>query len=875
MSRKFCNLLSLFVIVVLFLTACGQAVPTTSPADQQSAAQEPAAQKPAAKDLATEAPAVKEPTATASAEPAEPQTSRKGGWADTIVYTSINTLPDAVAQLKADAVDVYAYGGSDRDAFQATVDDPNLQYAIAYGNSVRAFMFNPAGPTFQDGRLNPFSNPKIREACNWLIDRKYIAQESIGPMGMPQTVVLISAMPDYVRYADLIRPLEAKYAYNFDKAKEAISAEMTAMGATMGADGKWQFNGAPVTLVGLIRSEDDRTMMGNYFSDQLEKIGFTVDRQVRTRTELSPIWGRSDPTQGQWSFYTGGWGYNSIARNAGNLFDGYYNPRGGSTTTEQAYVVSPEFDKLSLDLANNNFKTMDERREMFAKALGLSLKESQVVWVAQGQRFYPMNKNIKVAADLTGGVDLSALTPYTMRWDGKEGGTIRVATSGILTGHWNPIAGQDWVQEIVVQKNLADDATLADPYTGLYWPQRLERAEVVVKEGLPMGKTLDWVDLKTAPEITVPIDAWADWDAKAQKWITVGEKYPNGTDALTKITVYYPKDLYSIKWHDGSNLSVGDFIVHMIEYFDLAKPDSPVYDEAQVPSFESFMSYFKGVRIVSTDPLVIETYVDTYDLDAEVLIGGNRWANWFPLNSVTGYYEISWHSFTIGMLAEANKELAFSEDKSTALNVEWTHYVDGPSLDILNKYLDQAAAEKYIPYAPTAGKYITPDEAATRYANLKAWYEKHHHFTIGTGPYYLDQVNSIEGSLVIKNNPDFPDSASKWTRFDGAKMPVLDASGPSKITIGKEATFDVLVSFKDEPYPTADMQSVLFLLYDTEGSLVDKGEAELVTDGQYALTLTPEMTAKLKEGSAQIEVIGVSNVVTVPVFTTVTFVAGQ
>ena len=115
---------------------------------------------------------------------------------DTIVYTSIDTIPDAVAQLKADAIDLYAYGGVDRDAFQETEQDPDLAYTVAYGNSVRAFMFNPAGPTFQDGRLNPFSNAKIREACNWLIDRKYIAAEAIGPMGAPQTVVLISAMPD-------------------------------------------------------------------------------------------------------------------------------------------------------------------------------------------------------------------------------------------------------------------------------------------------------------------------------------------------------------------------------------------------------------------------------------------------------------------------------------------------------------------------------------------------------------------------------------------------------------------------------------------------------------------------------------------------------
>ena len=36
------------------------------------------------------------------------------------------------------------------------------------------------------------------------------------------------------------------------------------------------------------------------------------------------------------------------------------------------------------------------------------------------------------------------------------------------------------------------------------------------------------------------------------------------------------------------------------------------------------------------------------------------------------------------------------------------------------------------------GAYITAEEAAARYAALKAWYTAHGHFWVGTGPYYLD-----------------------------------------------------------------------------------------------------------------------------------------
>ena len=203
----------------------------------------------------------------------------------------------------------------------------------------------------------------------------------------------------------------------------------------------------------------------------------------------------------------------------------------------------------------------------------------------------------------------------------------------------------------------------------------------------------------------------------------------------------------------------------------------------------------------------------------------------------------------------------------------WTHYIDGPSLEILKKYLDQAEAESYIPYAPTVSQYITAEEAATRYANLQAWYAAHNHFWVGSGPYYLDQVNSVEGSVVTKNYADFPDLANKWDRFSEAMLPVVDVSGPAMVTIGQEAVFDCLVSFKDAPYPSDQFSNLLFLLYDAEGLMVDKGQAELVSEGLYSITLTAEMTDKLSEGSAKMEIIAVSKVVAVPVFATVTFIA--
>jgi peptide/nickel transport system substrate-binding protein len=792
---------------------------------------------------------------------------RKGAWVDSVVFTSVDEAPNAVAQIQAGALDTYSYSVSDPDVFKTVKDDPNLTYSMSYG-SFDSLMFNNAGPTFSDGRLNPFSNKKIREAVNMMIDRDYVVQEAVGGLGAPKWVVLIQAYPDYALYADIIRPLEQKYAYNLEKADQIISAEMEGMGATK-VDGKWTFNDQPVVIIGLIRTEDERRTIGNYFADQLEKIGFTVDRQERTRNELAPIWQQGDPTAGEWHWYTGGNGYQAIARNAGSFFRDFFTSQVASTTAEEAFTPSPEFEEICTRLANNDYASMEERRELFAKALPMSLEDSQYVFVLATYDFFPRNSKLELASDLGGGVYGAALWPYTVRWSGQEGGTVRSAEAGILTGPWNAIAGQNWFQETMLQKASMDDAVISDPYTGLAWPQRLEKAEVQAINGTPMTKTLDWVDLKFVDKIDVPADAWVDWDAKAQKFITAGEKWPDGMTARTKTTVYYPKDLWKIKWHDGSPMAVSDFVNYIITTFDNAKPDSAVYDESAVSGVDALLTHFKGVRIVSKDPLVIETYDDLADLDAEVQVTYYT-IKWFP---VTPYGPLSWAAYVPGYLAESNRELAFSASKSTELGVDWTNYVDGPSLDILKKYLDQAQAENFIPFEPTLGQYITKDEAKARYANLQAWYEKYHHFWIGTGPFYMEQFNSVEGSVVAKRNLGFPDPADKWSRFGTPKFAVVDVAGPAQVTAGQEATFDISVTFNGTPYAKADISRVNYLLYDSGGNVVATGEAEFVSDGKYKVTLTAEQTGKLPAGASKIEIIVAPNVVSIATFVFKDFMA--
>jgi peptide/nickel transport system substrate-binding protein len=858
MSRKIFVFISLLVVLGMVLSACAPAAATEPAVAETEAPSVPATQAPAA---ATEAPVA---------------TTRTGGWVDEIVFTSIDEVPNAVAQLQAGQLDMYPSQSSDADTYNIVKSDPDLSYSNSYGYWV-SILFNDA--VFNNGKLNPFSNPKIREATNWLIDRDYIVQEGMGGLGNPRYVPILSAFPDYARYADLARPLEAKYAYNFDKANSVISTELEGMDAVKDANGKWTYKGEPIVIVGLIRSEDEREFIGNYVCDQFEKIGFTCDRQVRTRTELAPIWQQGVPENGEFNFYTGTNYWQNLLRDEGSGFLQNYCPDVAGSTTEAAFTCTDELHTAAQALYTNNFKTMEERRQLFATALPLSLENSSYLPVVDKIGFFPQKAGIVVASDLSAGVSGSTLWPYTVRWADKEGGTVRSANQGILTGPWNPIAGHNWNQEMNLIYATQDLGVFADPYTGLYWPQRLEKADVKVVEGTPITSTLDWVSLEFVPEIKVPSDAWVDWNGETQTFVTAGEKFPDGLTAKSVTTVTYPADLFDkIKYHDGSPLSVADFVLYMITQFDTCDPKSAIYDESNVPNCDTFKSHFKGVKILSTDPLVIETYDDTVSLDAEVQVGNINGSQpgysltWFP-TAYTG--PLAWHTYTPAYLAESNNELAFSTNKSTTLGVEWTNFIAGPSLDIMKKYLDQAQAEDLIPYAPTLGKYITADDAKARYENIQKWYADHHHFWVGTGVYYIDEVNPVEGSVVAKRFEDFPDPSDKWSRFGEPMIAVADVTGPAEASRSGEATFDAYISFKDQPYPQADIDKVSYLLYDGEGGLVLSGDASAVAEGQYSAVLTAEELGKLPAGSAKIEFVVSSKVVAIPTFASAEFVVTE
>ena len=786
-----------------------------------------------------------------------PMTERTGAWLDAVTVIEEADADAAVKRLETGDIDVYAYTIASSQTFAAIEASDALQYATSYG-SYNELTLNPSACA-DTSKINPFSSPRIREAMNWLVDRSHIVDEIMGGLGTPRYVPINTASADRGRLAAEIRAIEAKYAHDVERARTVVTEEMEALGASL-VDGVWTYQDSPVDIIGLIRTEDERTQIGEYFAAQLEEVGFTVTADYKTSAEAAPIWQSSEPSECLFGYYTGGWIATTIDRDASGNFNFFYTPSGLPRPLWQAYTPTEEFAGLAQRLNDSDYSSMEERSELFAQALPLALEDSVRIWLLDRTSVSPYSKDVSVSADLSGSVYGSALWPYTLRKTGEEGGELTWASASILTEVWNPVAGTNWIYDTALIRSTGQWAYMPDPNTGLRWPQRVEKFNVTVQEDLPVSSSLDWVTLDKVPEIVVPDDVWADWDAESQTFITAGNFFTETTTALVKTTVTYPADLFeTISWHDGSPLSVGDMVMFLIMNFDNAKEASAIYDEAQAASLESFMSTFKGIKIASTSPMTVEFYSDNWSLDAENAISN--------LRALWPYYsqgEGAWHTVGLGVAGEAAGEAAFSADKATAEETEQFSYIAGPTIEILAGQLTDATANGTIPYAPTMSQFVTEEEAAARYANLQAWYDDTGHFWVGTGPFMLDRAYPVEGTVSLVRNEAFPDSSDKWSRFATPRIADVEIDGGSRVAAGDPALFDVFVTFDGEPYAAQDIGEVKYLAFDSEGELVDQGAAGNIADGHWQVELGSDVTQGLAEGSNRIEVVVVSNLVALP-----------
>lgn len=241
--------------------------------------------------------------------------------------------------------------------------------------------FNPAVFSTENGtaRLNPFSVPKIREAMNRLVNRSYIADNIYAGTLVPCLTYIHPKSFDYEFISDVLEELEQMYSWDKEAAQAVIAEEMVKLGAEL-IDNQWCYHGEAVELVFLIRSEDERRILGDYIADELESIGFQVERVYLTESEASSIWLDSDPSDGLWHLYTNAWARNGVQPLQGHLLAHYYTADRMPFLLWQDYNPEPDL----LDAAgrlNTGFDSLSERKAVLKSGLELALQDSVRIWL--------------------------------------------------------------------------------------------------------------------------------------------------------------------------------------------------------------------------------------------------------------------------------------------------------------------------------------------------------------------------------------------------------------------------------------------------------------------------------------------------------------
>ncbi|ADH85230.1 extracellular solute-binding protein family 5 [Desulfurivibrio alkaliphilus AHT 2] len=786
-------------------------------------------------------------------QPGDPA-QRRGALVDEVIFTVESDPGRIVALIERGAHHLYGQGLDSASLFRLIQASSQVDYHLSRGTSVE-LTFNPA--RFEDGRLNPFRVPAIREAMNWLVDRRYVAEELFGGLAAPRYLPLNTAFPDYARLAATARELELHYRHDPARAEAVIGQELLKLGAKR-LDGSWFYNDQPLRLTVLIRTDDNRERVGDYIANLLEDLGFAVQRLYRTAEEAARIWIAGDPALGQWHIYTGAWISPVINRDVGNDFNFYYTPRGRPEPLWQAYQPDPEFDQVADRLDRRDYTSVEQRQALMKDALRLAMQDSARVWLVDKQSIWPHAENIAVAVDLAGGVTGSALWPYTLRFKDGLGGRLVIGTPSMLTEPWNPVAGSNWIFDLMIMRALGDAAVLPDPFTGLFWPQRIQGATVTVAADAPVSRTLDWVTLeKTRQALEVPPDAWIAWEADAGRIITVGEKHPDGLTARSRAIIKYEDDYLKRRWHDGSRFSVADLVLPWILTFERADENSRLFDPGHLPRFLVYQRHFKGWRIIDTAPLTVEVYSDQVFLDAENLV-----ANRLPALQ-------PWHVLGLGIEAERRGELAFSTAQADRLGVEQISYVSGPSLEILRDYLAVAAKVGHLPFAKELAAWVEPEEITQRYTALTDWVAQRGHFWVDDGPFYLHSVRPLEGSLVLRRNQDFPDYADKWLHFSEPRIPELEIDAPLVVVLGEAMEATLNITFAGRPYPREEIDEVRYLLFDADDRLLNRGELEPLEppeQGRWRLTLPVATLQRLGAGANSLEIAVTTTNVALPGF---------
>ncbi len=351
-----------------------------------------------------------------------------------------------------------------------------------------------------------------------------------------------------------------------------------------------------------------------------------------------------------------------------------------------------------------------------------------------------------IAYDSEDGFDSPIFVRTVKLKDFPWNGWLRLGTATKPAAAWNPIGGFSDAAGRLVWAALSDPAMLSAPHSGSWVANRV----------VPSSVTMD-----AASGVLIPEDALV-----SEPGTGALREVGKGKTAKAKIT-------YRIRasaFHDNTRMTAADAVYAYVfaSRWSAKQPQGGnEYDaavEASTALLRRALAGFKVLRVESE----VKKYSDitfTYVVPVVDVYLNSTAADPQGLAALAPPWStVPWHVLVLMEEAVKRGLGAFSAEEARRRGVRWLDLARDRKLkEALAPLVDGFAKEAYVP--GTLKRFVTADEAETRWSALKQFFQRRGHFLVTNGPYRLDKWS--DAGVVLEVFRDFtnPMGVGSFDRF--------------------------------------------------------------------------------------------------------------
>ena len=737
-----------------------------------------------------------------------------------IQYLDENT---ALEEVRNGNLDMYYYRISS-DRLENSQAREGLHVFDSTGGSY-SILVNPA----ESEVFNPFSINEVRFALNYLVDRKLIVNELMGGYGSP---IISYYGPSDPEYLTILQELERfNFKYNPNLAEEIITKSLIEKGAVK-VDDKWEIDNTPIEIRIFIRSDDPvRESIGEILAIELERIGFTVNKDFGDLNKAFVVVYGSNPSDLKWNLYTEGWGRSAFVRydsvGLGQMYSPWFSNMPGFNDPSYWNYENTKLDELTQKIYTGDFETAHNRSELIQEAVVEGINESVRIFLASKVDQYVVNEKITgVVNDFGAGVP-SRFTPINAQSQNEE---LIIGVKQIYQGAWNPIMGLTDSYSRHIWGIVSDPGTFKHPFTGETFPVRA-----------------NWQVETRGPNanLVVPTDA-VMWNPTSQTW----ENIKQDTMAKSKVTF----DFDFGKWHNGQKIDMNDIMHSLyftIEWGTQTDERDRTFDTEFTPRAAQSIQTIIGVKQIDED--TIEVYVDFWHFDEGEI------ADWAVI-----WNTIPWEVSAAMEKAVLDGKVSFSRSGATSKNVNWLSLIIPNDANLIKDYLKEFRDSNFIP-ASFEKSNLESKYFQDRFDSSIKWIDENNHAVISNGPYYVKSYAPESRTITVSafNDESYPFRAGSWSEFESPQFPTISEIELEDV-VQRGGEFSIKVEAKNT-------DSIRYFLTNSQGDMVSSESIDMIND-KININIDSE---KLQPGTGNVKIFAVSDSVLKPDFYESSFIVTE